>query len=98
MRRAYGPNTDQWLDDDELQQRILERIDSDHTFWGGRGQRKTKAMIAVDVEEGYVTLSGIVRSASERRRADILARALGARGVENRLQIEADADVGAKAS
>lgn len=97
-RRSYGSETDPWLDDEELQQRIIDRIDSDPAFWAGTGtgKRKAKTMIAVEVEDGYVTLSGIVRSASERRRADILARALGARGVENRLHL--DGDIDAKAS
>lgn len=84
------------IDDEELQQRIVERIDSDSAFWTSQNRRRAKTAIAVDVDDGHVTLSGVVRSASERRRADILARALGARSVDNRLQIESDAD--AKAS
>jgi hypothetical protein len=35
-----------------------------------------------------VTLTSIVRSQLERRRADLLARALGALGVDNRLRLE----------
>lgn len=96
MRRDYGSDRDRYIDDEELLQRIVDRIDSDPAFWSDGGKRKAKPMIAVDVDEGYVTLSGTVRSRSEKRRADILARALGARGVENRLQLEGDVD--AKAS
>ena len=44
----------------------------------------------VEVDGGYATLSGIVKSQAERRRADILARALGAVGVDNRLRLEAE--------
>jgi hypothetical protein len=33
-----------------------------------------------------------VRSPADRRRADILARALGALGVDNRIQLEAELD------
>ena len=47
-------------------------------------------MIVVEVDDGYVTLTGVVRTASEKRRADIIARALGAVGVDNRLQLDAD--------
>jgi osmotically-inducible protein OsmY len=52
----------------------------------------SRARYISDVEDGYVTLRGTVQSASERRHADILARAVGARGVDNRLQLERDAD------
>jgi hypothetical protein len=73
------------LEDDELQQLIAERIDEDPAFWTGTGRRRT--IITVEVDDGHVILSGVVRSALERRRADILARALGAAGVDNRLRI-----------
>ena len=85
-RRGYASGADEWTDDEALQRLITDRIDNDPAFWIGRGKRRT--MIVVEVDEGYVTLSGIVRSAVERRRADILARALGAQGVDNRLQLE----------
>lgn len=91
-QREYGTEAEHWIGDEELQQRIVERIDSDPAFWTARNKRRTKAMISVEVDDGYVTLSGTVRSPSERRRADILARALGARGVDNRLQLEGDLD------
>ncbi|HEX2453946.1 MAG TPA: BON domain-containing protein [Vicinamibacterales bacterium] len=73
------------LDDDELQQLIADRIDEDPAFWTGGGRRK--AVIAVEVDDGHVTLKGIVRTAMDRRRADILARALGASTVDNRLRV-----------
>jgi osmotically-inducible protein OsmY len=41
----------------------------------------------VEVDEGHVTLTGVVRTPLDRRRADILARALGAVSVDNRLQV-----------
>ena len=46
--------------------------------------------MTVEVEDGHVMLSGVVRSALDRRRADILARALGAVSVDNRLGIAED--------
>lgn len=73
------------LDDDDLQQLILERFDEDPAFWTGTG--KTSVGITVEVDDGQVRLSGVVRSALDRRRADLLARALGAAGVENRLRV-----------
>jgi osmotically-inducible protein OsmY len=86
-RRGYEAESDEWIDDEALQRLIMDRIDNDAAFWVvGRGKRRT--MIVVEVEDGYVTLSGIVRSAVEKRRADILARALGALGVDNRLRLE----------
>ena len=39
------------------------------------------------LDDGHVRLSGVVRNALDRRRADLLARALGAAGVDNRLRI-----------
>jgi osmotically-inducible protein OsmY len=72
------------LEDDELQQLISEKIDEDPAFWTGSGKRRPT--IVVEVEDGFVTLSGVVRTPLDARRADILARALGAGGVENRLR------------
>ena len=77
------------LDDDELQLVITEQIEEDPAFWTGSG--KSRTVINVEVNDGHVTLKGIVRSAVERRRADILARALGAAGVENLLRTTEDA-------
>jgi len=72
------------LDDEELQQLISEKIEEDPAFWTGSGRRRPT--IVVEVEDGFVTLSGVVRTALDARRADILARALGAAGVDNRLR------------
>jgi len=88
MRRRGHTHADEWLDDDTLQRLITDRIDNDAVFWIGQGKRRT--MIMVEVDEGVVTLSGIVRSTTERRRADLLARALGALGVDNRLRLEGE--------
>jgi osmotically-inducible protein OsmY len=79
--RAAKPDI---LDDDELQQLIAEKIDEDPAFWSGSGKRRPN--IVVEVDDGFVTLSGIVRTPLDSRRADILARALGAHGVDNRLR------------
>jgi osmotically-inducible protein OsmY len=76
------------LEDDELQLVITEQIEEDPSFWTGTGKNRT--VINVEVNDGHVTLKGIVRSAVERRRADILARALGAAGVDNQLRIAED--------
>jgi osmotically-inducible protein OsmY len=73
------------LDDDELQMVITEQIEEDPSFWTGSG--KSRTIINVEVNDGHVTLKGQVRSPLERRRADILARALGAAGVDNLLRI-----------
>jgi osmotically-inducible protein OsmY len=89
MRDMFLSDAEGLIDDDRLQRVIAERMESDPAFWLGRAR---KTMIAVDVEDGYATLSGIVRSPSDRRRADILARALGALGVDNRIQLEAELD------
>jgi hypothetical protein len=77
------------LEDDELQLVITEQIEEDPSFWTGSGKNRT--VINVEVNDQHVTLKGVVRSAVERRRADILARALGAAGVDNQLRISDDA-------
>ena len=87
-RRGHTSGPDEWLDDDALLRLIRDRIDNDAVFWMGQGNRRT--MIVVEVDDGVVTLTGIVRSALERRRADLLARALGAVGVDNRVQLESE--------
>jgi osmotically-inducible protein OsmY len=76
------------LEDDELQLVITEQIEEDPSFWTGSGKNRT--VINVEVNDGHVTLKGMVRSAVERRRADILARALGAAGVDNQLKVADD--------
>jgi osmotically-inducible protein OsmY len=73
------------LDDDELQALITERLDEDPSFWTGTGKNRT--VITVEVNDGQVTLHGVVRAAADRRRADLLARALGASSVDNRLRV-----------
>jgi osmotically-inducible protein OsmY len=81
IRRAK----DGMLDDEDLQQLISERFDEDPSFWTGTG--KNRMEITVEVSDGHVTLRGAVRTAQDRRRADLLARSLGATGVDNRLII-----------
>lgn len=88
MRRRKYADLDSAIDDDALETLITDKLDSDPAFWESRKSRKT--MIVVEVDAGYVTLNGIVKSQVERRRADLLARALGALGVDNRLRLEAE--------
>ena len=76
------------LHDDELQHLILERIEEDGSFAVAAGRGRT--VINVQVSDGEVTLTGVVRTAADRRRADLLARAMGAAGVENQLRIAED--------
>jgi len=76
------------LDDDQLQQLITDRMDEDPSFWTGTGKNRT--VINVQVDDGDVTLSGVVRTAMDRRRAELLARALGAGTVDNRLRVTDD--------
>ena len=74
--RVTARNRPEPLEDEDLQQLITDRIEEDPVFWTGSGRRRT--YVTVEVEDGHVMLSGVVRSALDRRRADILARALGA--------------------
>ena len=83
--RVTGRNRPEPLEDEELQQLITDRIEEDPVFWTGSGRRRT--YVTVEVEDGHVMLSGVVRSPMDRRRADILARALGAVSVDNRLGV-----------
>jgi osmotically-inducible protein OsmY len=76
------------LHDDELQHLILERIEEDGSFAVAAGRGRT--IINVHVSDGEVTLTGVVRSAADRRRADLLARAMGASSVDNQLRIADD--------
>jgi osmotically-inducible protein OsmY len=73
------------LEDEDLQQLIVERLDEDPAFWTGTGKHRLE--ITVEVSDGHVTLRGGVRTAADRRRADLLVRALGAAGVDNKLSI-----------
>ena len=78
------------LDDEDLQELIEERLEADPVFHLGRDRR---VRVEVEVNDGEVILHGVVRTALDRRRADILARALGATTVDNRLLIEPDEPV-----
>jgi osmotically-inducible protein OsmY len=71
------------LDDDELQQAIVDRLEDDPAYHNGRRLRVT-----VEVDDGEVTVRGTVRTALERRKVDIIARAIGASGVNNEIVIE----------
>jgi osmotically-inducible protein OsmY len=93
--RVTTRNRPEPMDDEELQQLIMERIEEDPVFWTGSGRRRT--YVTVEVEDGHVMLSGLVRSPLDRRRADILARALGAVTVDNRLGV-ADENAGKEKS
>jgi osmotically-inducible protein OsmY len=93
--RVPARNRPEPLEDEDLQQLIMERIEEDPVFWTGSGRRRT--YVTVEVEDGHVVLSGVVRSALDRRRADILARALGAASVDNRLGVAEDAAAKEKA-
>lgn len=86
--RVSSRNRPEPMEDEELQQLITERIEEDPVFWTGSGRRRT--YVTVEVEDGHVMLTGVVRSPLDRRRADILARALGAASVDNRLGIAED--------
>ncbi len=89
-RQLYTADVDGLIEDEDLQRLITDQINNDPAFWLGRGRRG--AMIVVEADDGYVTLSGYVRTALDRRRADILARALGAQGVDNRLRLQGEVE------
>jgi osmotically-inducible protein OsmY len=82
---SAAPREEALLDDDELQELIEERLDDDPSFHLRSGRR---ARFEVEVDDGAVTLRGLVRTAVDRRKADIVARALGATTVDNRLRME----------
>lgn len=73
------------LDDDDLQELIVQGLEDDPTFHLASGRR---ARFEVTVDERIVTLRGTVRTPLDRRKADIMARALGASTVDNRLRVE----------
>jgi osmotically-inducible protein OsmY len=58
--RVTVRNRPEPLEDEELQQLITERIEEDPVFWSGSGRRRT--YVNVEVEDGHVVLSGVVRS------------------------------------
>ena len=72
------------LDDDELQQAIVDRLEDDSAYHNGRRLRVT-----VEVDDGEVTVRGSVRTFLERRKVDIVARALGASTVDNQIVVDA---------
>ncbi len=82
MHGPYESQQCRLFEDDHMEVLIAESIGTHPLFWG--------ALILVEVECGYVTLTGIVRKEVDRRRAELLARAHGARGVDNRLRLDAD--------
>jgi osmotically-inducible protein OsmY len=89
MRRRHdAEEPGAWIDDDELHQLIVDALENEPVFWVNLRTRKT--FVVVSVEGGYVTLSGIVRSPQDRRLADIIARAQGALGVDNRIRLVVD--------
>ncbi|MFB3853823.1 MAG: BON domain-containing protein [Vicinamibacterales bacterium] len=71
------------LDDEDLQQAILEKLQDDPAYVDGRRLR-----VSIDVDDGEVTATGSVRTALERRKVDIVARALGATTVRNEIVID----------
>ncbi len=73
------------LDDDELQQAILEDLESDPAYHHGRRLR-----VSVEVNDGEVTVRGSVRTPLERRKVDIVARAVGAMKVNNEVVVAED--------
>ncbi len=70
------------LDDDDLQQTILDQLEDDPAYRLGR-----KLRVTVEVNDGEVTVRGSVRTALERRKVDIIARAVGAATVVNEIVI-----------
>ena len=82
MRNASRARYRSRAEEAELEELITESIETHPHFWG--------ALILVEVVQGCATLTGIVRQEVDRQRADLLARAHGARGVDNRLLLEAD--------
>lgn len=87
-RRGYTAKPDDWTDDAVLRAVVRARLELDDAFWIDRTRRRT--MIVVEVEDGFVTLTGIVPSDQARQRATALARALGARGVHDLLRVDAE--------
>ncbi len=83
---SYRERQQQPLDDDDLQQTILDKLEDDPAYRHGR-----KLRITVEVDDGEVTVRGVVRTALERRKVDIIARAVGAATVVNEIQIADEA-------
>jgi len=70
------------LDDNDLQETIVDQLEDDPAYRLGRRLRVT-----VEVNDGEVTVRGSVRTALERRKVDIIARAVGAASVNNEIVI-----------
>jgi osmotically-inducible protein OsmY len=87
MRRRLDWSTDFASDprDRALRTRISSRIEGDPAFWLRRDRPGT--LIVVNACAGCVTITGYVRTAGERTRVEAMARQLGARRVDNQLQI-----------
>jgi osmotically-inducible protein OsmY len=65
--------------------RITSRIEGDPGFWLRHDRPGT--LIVIHAWSGCVSLNGFVRTPGERTRAEAIARHLGARRVDNRLEI-----------
>ena len=83
MRRnsAFGEP----LGDEELEVLIADSIGTHPMLCGAR--------IAVEAHKRIVTLTGVVRTPLHRHLLDLLARKLGALGVDNRVRVESDPEV-----
>ena len=69
MRTQASRAISELLEDDDFQQLITDRLEEDPTFWTGSGKRRT--VITVEVDDGHVTLNGVVRTRMDRRRAPL---------------------------
>ena len=75
--------------DDELRVAIASQIYRDPLFWNYAIQ--VNPPIHVVVENGHVTLTGVVNSEVERRKAEIVARTtFGVFSVDNRLRLDSE--------
>ncbi|MGH9196818.1 MAG: BON domain-containing protein, partial [Acidimicrobiia bacterium] len=73
--------------DDQLRYAIASQIYQDPMFWNYAIQ--VDPPIHIIVENGRVTLTGVVNSEMEKRKAEIIARGtFGVFGVENKLRVE----------
>ena len=70
------------LRDQQLELRIADSIGTHPMLWG--------AMITIEAQHGIVVLSGVVRTPLHRPLVDLLARKMGALGVDNRLRVGSD--------
>jgi osmotically-inducible protein OsmY len=84
-RHSDARELEAWIDDEKLLALIVQALENEPVFWISVTTRRTA--VVVEVEKGFVTLSGFVRSSEDRRLADIIARAQGALGVDNGLRL-----------